>query len=135
MSRYAVGGIVDCVRFARSRQPLHDPRCAGQASAELLGTVPAVLLVAALVWQLAVAGQAAWLCANAARAAARAEAVGRDAGDAARSALPRSMRRGLAVEKRRGGAVRVLLRVPLLVRAWQSPVSVSVTARLVEDGG
>ena len=101
---------------------------------ELLGAVPAVLLVAALVWQLALAGQAAWLCANAARAAARAEAVGLSGRVAARSALPRSLERGLVVEDAAAGAVRVRLRVPLLMRAWQSPVSVAATARLVEDG-
>lgn len=109
----------------------------GQASAELLGTLPAVLLVGALVWQLALAGQAAWLCANAARAAARAEAVGRDGPAAARSALPRSLRQGLRVESASddGGAVRVRLRIPLLLRAWKSPVSVAATARLAEGGG
>jgi len=98
---------------------------------ELLGTVPAVVLVAALVWQLALAGQAAWLCANAARAAARAEAVGRSPAAAARSALPRSLERGLRVDRPGGGdAVRVRLHVPLLLRAWQSPVTVGATARL-----
>jgi hypothetical protein len=107
----------------------------GQASAELLGVVPAVLLVAALVWQLALAGQAAWLCANAARAAARAEAVGRDGPAAARSALPRSMERGLRVESTSGGAVRVRMHVPMLLRSWQSPVTVAATARLTGDGG
>jgi hypothetical protein len=94
-----------------------------------------VLLVAALVWQLALAGQAAWLCANAARAAARAEAVGRDGAAAARSALPRSLERGLRVEATHGGAVRVRMRIPLLLRAWQSPMTVAATARLVEGGG
>src|SRR4051812_49448096 len=93
-----------------------DPE-AGQASVELLGVLPAVLLVAALVWQLALAGQAAWLCANAARAAARAEAVGRDGPSAARSALPRSLERGLKVESAADGAVRVRLRIPLVVNA------------------
>jgi hypothetical protein len=106
----------------------------GQASVELLGVVPAVLLVAALVWQLALAGQAAWLCANAARAAARAEAVGRDGPAAARSALPRSMERGLRVESVSGGAVRVRMQVPLLLRSWQSPVTVAATARLAGGG-
>src|SRR3954471_12393868 len=100
----------------------------GQASVELLGVVPAVLLVAALVWQLAIAGQAAWLCANAARAAARAEAVGRDGASAARSALPRSLERGLRVDSAQDGAVRVRMRIPLLLRAWQSPLSVAATA-------
>jgi hypothetical protein len=106
----------------------------GQASVELLGTLPAVLLVAALVWELALTGQSAWLCANAARAGARAAVVGRDATAAARSALPQSLRRGMTVEKRSGGAVRVRLRVPLLVRQWQGPVRIAATARL-GDGG
>jgi hypothetical protein len=102
---------------------------------ELLGTVPAVLLVAALVWQLVLAGQALWLCANAARAAARAEAVGRDGGAAARRALPVSLARGLKVDRPGGGdAIRVRLHVPLLVRAWQSPVTVGATARLSAGG-
>lgn len=101
-----------------------------QASVELLGVVPAVLLVGALLWQLALAGQAAWLCANAARAAARAEAVGRSGRDAARSALPGSLERGMRVERGSGDAVRVSLHVPLLLRAWQSPVTVAASAHL-----
>lgn len=116
----------------RSRHPPPASNELGQASAELLGVVPAVLLVAAIVWQLALAGQAAWLCANAARAAARAVAVGRDGASAARSALPRSLERGLQVETSRNGAVRVRMRIPLLLGAWQSPVSVAATARLGE---
>jgi hypothetical protein len=106
----------------------------GQASVELLATLPAVLLVAALVWELALAGHSAWLCANAARAGARAAVVGGDAEAAARSVLPRSLRRGLTVDEREGGAVRVRLRVPLLVRQWQGPVRIAATARL-GDGG
>ena len=89
----------------------------------------------ALVWQLALAGQAAWLCANAARAAARAHVVGRSARTAARSALPRSFEPGLRVQALRSGAVRVRVRVPLLVRAWDSPVSVRATARLAASDG
>jgi pilus assembly protein CpaE len=129
LSRYAAPGIVECVRF---RRPPSTGNELGQASAELLGVVPAVLLVAALVWQLALAGQAAWLCANAARAAARAEAVGRDGPAAARSALPRSLERGLRVETASDGVVRVRMRIPLLLRSWQSPLSVAATARLGE---
>jgi type IV secretory pathway TrbD component len=106
----------------------------GQASVELLGTVPAVLLVAALAWQLALAGQAAWLCANAARAAARAQAVGRSAPAAARSALPRSLERGMRVDDR-GGTVRIRLQIPLLLRSWHSPLTVGATAHLASPGG
>jgi hypothetical protein len=106
----------------------------GQASVELLGTLPAVLLVAALVWQLALAGQSAWLCANAARAGARARVVGRDTAAAARSALPAAFRQGMKVEKGDGGAVRVRLQVPLLLPRWRGPVSVAASAGL-GDGG
>ena len=106
----------------------------GQASVELLGTIPAVLLVAAVVWELALAGHTAWLCANAARAGARAHLVGESAAGAARSALPRSLRRGMRVEERPDGSVRVRVRVPLVVRAWQGPLSVSATSRLGDAG-
>ena len=102
----------------------------GQASVELLGTLPAVLLVGALLWQLALAGHSAWLCANAARAGARAKLVGRSAPSAARSALPASLRRGMRVQARDGGAVRVSVRIPLLLRSWHAPLSIAATSRL-----
>ena len=94
----------------------------GQASVELVATVPLVLLCAAIAWQLALAGQTAWLCANAARVAARAEVVGRDATAAARSALPAPLRRDLKVTRTAAGAVRVRLRMPCLLRRWATPI-------------
>src|SRR5436190_22186792 len=93
----------------------------GQAAAELVAVVPFVLLAALVAWQMAVAGETAWLCANAARAAARAEVVGRDARAAARSALPSPFRRGLEVSRADGGAMRVRIRMPLLARRWLTP--------------
>jgi len=48
----------------------------GQASVETVALLPLVVLVGALLWQAVVAGQALWLSAAAARAAARAAAVG-----------------------------------------------------------
>jgi len=66
----------------------------GQASVELVAALPLVLVAGALAWQLALAGHALWLCAHAARAAARADSVGRSARAAARSALPGSLERG-----------------------------------------
>ena len=102
----------------------------GQASVELVAAVPFVLLCTAVAWQLAIAGHTAWLCANAARVAARAEAVGRDPKEAARSALPVSLRRELAVTRTRGGVVRVSVKMPLLLRRWTTPVGVSASAGL-----
>ena len=103
---------------------------AGQASVELVAAVPFVLLAGAVAWQLALAGQTAWLSANAARVAARAEAVGRDGRAAALSALPKPFRNGLQVSQAGGRAVRVRVRIPLLVQHWTSPVAVSASAAL-----
>jgi hypothetical protein len=102
----------------------------GQASVELVAMVPFVLLIGAVVWQLTLAGHAAWLTANAARAAARADTVGRDVSAAARSALPGSMEDGLEVKRLDQGGVRVSVRVPLLLRRWQAPVRVAATSSL-----
>jgi hypothetical protein len=96
----------------------------------MVATLPLVVLVGAIVWQLALAGHAAWMCAHAARVAARAEAVGADGEEAARSALPGSLERGLSVEHASGGAVRVEVRIPLIARSWRGPVTVTATAAL-----
>jgi len=102
----------------------------GQTTVELVALLPAIVLTCVIAWQLVVAGQTAWLAAHAARVAARAEVVGGDAASAARSALPRSLERGLRVSEVGGGRVRVRVVVPLLLRRWRSPVSVAATAGL-----
>ena len=104
-----------------------DPR--GQASVEFVEAVPVVLFVGLGLWQAALAGHALWMCANAARVAARADVVERDPLKAARSALPRTLEHGLRVQ-RRGSRVRVSLRVPLVLRRGRSPLSVAATASL-----
>ena len=102
----------------------------GQASVEFVAAVPAVIIVALIVWQLALAGQALWLAANAARVGARAASVGQDATGAVRSSLPDSLERGLQVRRTRDDGVEVGVRVPILVRAWGSPVVVRARAGL-----
>jgi hypothetical protein len=103
----------------------------GQASVELVAVVPLVLLAALAAWQLALTGHTLWLAAGAARTAARADVVGRSPIAAARSALPRSLERGLEVERVGGRAgVRVSLAIPMIVESWHAPVRVSATASL-----
>jgi hypothetical protein len=106
----------------------------GQASVEMIGVLPAALLVVAIVWQLLLAGQAAWLAANAARVAARAQAVGRDPKAAARSSLPSYLESRLEVVGD-GHRVRVRVRVPLVVRGVDSPLRVAATAALERQRG
>ena len=106
----------------------------GQASVETVAVVPLVLLAAAVAWQLVLVGNTMWLCANAARAAARADLVGLSPERAARSALPRSLERELSVKRLDRGGVRVSVRLPLLVRSWRSPMEVSAATSLGGGG-
>ena len=96
----------------------------GQATVELLGTVPVLLALGLVIWQLILVGHAAWMSAHAARAAARADLVGEDAQAAARSVLP-----GAEVETR-GNAMRVAAPVPILHRSWRAPVTVAARTSL-----
>ena len=102
----------------------------GQAAVELVAVLPVVMLIAAVVWQMAITGHTAWLSSHAARAAARAETVGKDGRAAARSVLPRGLERGLRLEHRASGRVSVKIRVPLLLHRWRAPASVSASAAL-----
>ena len=102
LSRLPPGGTVDACSRARAES--------GQASVETVAIVPLVLLAAAVAWQLVLTGHTLWLCANAARAAARADLVGASPARAARSALPRSLERDLSVTRVAGDRIRVRLR-------------------------
>jgi hypothetical protein len=101
----------------------------GQASVELVGVLPFVIAVLLVVWQLALAGHTAWLAANAARVAARAQLVGDDPVAAARSALPAGLERGFEVEHR-DEATRVAVPIPFVHHGWSAPLKVSATASL-----
>jgi hypothetical protein len=105
----------------------------GQASVEFVAVVPFVIVATLIAWQIALTGETLWLCAHAARTAARAAVVGRDAERAARSALPNDLERGLRVS-RAGGGVRVEIRVPLILKRWRTPIAVAASAALPRGG-
>ena len=86
----------------------------GQATVELVALLPCVAALLAALWQLALVGHAEWAVSVAARAAARADAVGADPGRAARAHLPAGLERGLRVRSMSGGDVRVAVRIPAL---------------------
>ena len=96
----------------------------------MVATLPLVLLVGLVLWQLAIAGHAAWACANAARVGARAAAVDKDAEKAARSALPRRLESGLRVRETDDGAIGVRVRIPLVVESWGSLATIHARAAL-----
>ena len=102
----------------------------GQAAVEFVAVVPFMLVAALVAWQLALVGHVAWRAADAARSGARAALVGRDAGLAARAALPRSLRSATRVSRVAGGPVRVSVPVPLVVYHWRTPLRVNASASL-----
>ena len=87
----------------------------GQAAVELVVLLPVVLTVLAVAWQTLLAGQAVWEVRVAARAAARAHALGTDGVRAARGHLREGLERGLRVRPRDDGAVRVSVQVPSVI--------------------
>jgi hypothetical protein len=87
----------------------------GQASVELVALLPLIGLLVLVLWQAALAGEAVWLAGTAARAAARAHAVGADPTTAARTVLPRRFERELAVRPASDGTVAVAVAVPALI--------------------
>ncbi len=105
----------------------------GQATVELVALLPLVAVLVALLWQAVVAGQAVWFAGSAARAAARASAIGADEHAAARRALPDRLERGLAVRRERGEeGVRVAIRIPSVIGAGRLG-TVSARARLQDQ--
>jgi hypothetical protein len=94
---------------------MHRTRESGQATVELVSLLPLLAVLVAALWQGVLAGQAIWLAGSAARAAARAEAIGLDASAAARGVLPETLGRGLKVRGRGDGAVDVAIAVPTVV--------------------
>jgi hypothetical protein len=107
----------------------------GQASVELVALLPLLAVLAAVLWQGVVAGQAVWLAGSAARAAARASAVGSDARAAARRVLPERLERGLVVRRMPSGrGVGVAIGVPAIVGSGRL-TTVSAHARLQDQAG
>jgi pilus assembly protein CpaE len=101
----------------------------GQATVELLGIVPVLLVAGLVVWQLVLVGHTAWMSAHAARAAARAELVGADAPAAARSSVPERLESGLEVEHE-GEATTVRVPVPVVHTGWRAPIKLVARASL-----
>ena len=86
----------------------------GQATVELVVLLPILALLLAAGWQLVLAGHTRWSASAAARAAARARAIGLEALPAARAALPESLDRRVTVEETARG-VEVRLTVPAVL--------------------
>lgn len=99
------------MNFGRPSLPTRGRGDPGQASLELLATVPAMVVGAMIAIQLAITGYALHLADGAAEAGALAAAAGADAEAAAAAALPgwAADRMDVSVE---GGRIEVAVRPP-----------------------
>jgi len=112
--------------------PAQRPGEHGQATVELVALLPLLAVLAALLWQAVVAGQAVWLAGSAARAAARASAIGGDARAAAREVLPGRLEDRLEVERAGDEGIRVAIAIPTVIGATRLG-TVSAQARLQDQ--
>jgi TadE-like protein len=124
---------VPLVARAPAVPPAHRISERGQASVEFVAILPLVALVVFAGWQFLLVGDALWHARTAARAAARAQAIGADPRDAARAHLPPRLEGALQVEDD-DGDVRVSLRVPAVIPAL-APGRVSATAHFDRQDG
>ena len=112
-------------RAAPARLPRASER--GQATVELLGGLPALLLLGTVILQALAVGYASVLAGNAAEAGALALAGGGDARAGVRASLP-GWSRSRARVSVRSGWVNVRLRPPSPLRAVSRRLEVSSTA-------
>lgn len=98
--------------MSRRRKGRHSER--GQASVELIGMLPFLVLAALLVWQLLLVGYASTSAENAARAASRVVARGGDGERAASRVIASALREGIRTEMN-GAKATVRVRVPIIV--------------------
>ena len=96
----------------------------GQASVELLGSLPALLILALILFQLGAVGYASVLAGSAAEAGALAMAAGGDVPAGAHESLPGWSRAHARVESGQG-RVRVHLRPPALLRSLSRVLEVT----------
>jgi pilus assembly protein CpaE len=110
-----------------NRQPLSGAAESGQASLELVGLFPLLLLLIVFAWQAILTGISAHMASNSAEEGARAAAVGGDVEDAARAAVPAWLADDLDVQRQGTTSVRVTIRPPLLLPGAR-PMGMSVSA-------
>jgi hypothetical protein len=101
----------------------------GQSSVELLGAIPALLVLGLVAFQLLATGYAAVMAGNAAEAGALAVAGGADATEAARAAVPGWQRARMKVDVA-SDQVRVHMRPPSPLDRIEDALEVAASAEV-----
>ncbi|CAI9415506.1 AAA family ATPase [Nocardioides sp. T2.26MG-1] len=107
---------------------------AGQITVETVALVPVVVLICLMVWQVALTALAFVWNGHAANAATRAQSIGEDPLEAARDAIPDSMRDSVHVTVLSDGSVRVSTDIPVMCPGCAAlPGDISQTNDVVEE--
>lgn len=115
-------------RGGKRRRPQQPAAEAGQATIELVGLFPLLLLVLLFVWQAVLMGVGAHYAANSAQEGARAAAVGRDVQAAAKAAVPASFAKNMRVSTAPNSTrVTVTINPPLLMPGAR-PLDIDLSA-------
>jgi hypothetical protein len=99
-----------------------------------VAVLPLVALLGLMCWQAVVAGQAVWLSGAAARAAARADALGDDPRAAARRVLPGALADGVRAKGDGAGSVTVRLPIPAVVGGVEL-IAITAKAHFASQAG
>jgi pilus assembly protein CpaE len=106
----------------------------GQVALETVALVPMVAFIALLVWQVALSGLAFVWNGHAANAASRAHGMGGDPHEAARDAMPDSMRDKVQVTVLSDGRIRVSTSVPVMCPGCATlPAEITQTTDSVDE--
>lgn len=107
---------------------------AGQLAVETVALVPVVALVCLMAWQVGLTALAFVWNGHAANAATRAQSIGEDPGEAARDAVPDSMRDNVRVTVLGDGSVKVSTKVPVMCPGCAAlPGEISQTSAVVDE--
>jgi len=127
----AKSGYGRCYRLAREGEAVTTTGQRGQATVEVLGAIPAVLLIGMVALQLLAVGYAAVLAGTAAEAGALAHVAGGDPRAGARESLPGWTRARARVTVARG-TVRVRMRPPSPLAVVARKLTVSAKASVAQ---
>jgi len=106
---------------------------AGQLAIETVALVPIVVLICLLTWQLGLTALSFVWNGHAANAAARAQAIGEDPLQAARDAVPDSVRNDVHVVVLSDGSVRVTTDIPVLCPGCGRISEITTTKEAVDE--
>lgn len=119
---------------AKRRKSRRGDNESGQVAVETVVLVPLVIMLCLLAWQVGLTALAFSWNGNAANAAARAHSIGENPREAAKDAVPDSMRSSVRVTVVDSSTVRISTKIPVLCSGCASlPTEIAQVAKVVKE--